>query len=240
MSKRTGKLNPAQVANRIRRKLGMPMAGEGSNALDLLPRQPVSTAFGYDRGGPIDRYFIEKFLQENTTKIFGRVLEIGDNSYTRQFGGASAIQSDVLHIDAQATDATIIGDLVNLQQVADNSFDCIILTQTLHLIYNYAAALNTCSRILKPGGCLLLTVPGISHIAQDEWGKLWQWSFTPNSVRQALADAFPDSLPAINRYGNVKLAAAFLYGYGLPEVSAEDLAYVDEHFPLVITAAILK
>ena len=202
--------------------------------------QPVSTQFGYDRGGPIDRYFIEGFLDDNKGCIKGRVLEIGDDAYTRQFGGDAVLQSDVLHIDPLNTQATITGDLTNLPQVPANSFDCIILTQTLHLVYNFQDALATCARILKPGGSLLLTVPGISHIAQDEWGKYWQWSFTPNSIHEALSGAFTGAAPIIKTFGNVKLAAAFLYGFGLPEIQKAELDYVDEHYPLIITASVTK
>lgn len=201
---------------------------------------PVSTQFGYDRGGPIDRYFIERFLGGSKGVIKGRVLEIGDDAYTRQFGGDAVMQCDVLHIDPLQPQATITGDLTNLPQVPANSFDCIILTQTLHLVFNFQDALTTCARILKPGGSLLLTVPGISHIAQDEWGKYWQWSFTPNSIREALSGAFTGAAPIINTFGNVKLAAAFLYGFGLPEIQKAELDYVDEHYPLIITVSVTK
>lgn len=201
---------------------------------------PVSTQFGYDRGGPIDRYFIERFLEASRGIIKGRVLEIGDNAYTRQFGGEAVSQSDVLHIDPLNAQATITGDLTSLPHVPSGSYDCIVLTQTLHLIYNFQDALATCSRILKPGGVLLLTVPGISHIAQDEWGKFWQWSFTLNSIQAALSDAFTGAAPIIKTFGNVKLAAAFLYGFGLPEIQKEELDYVDEHYPLIITVSVTK
>lgn len=226
---------------KLARKLfGISADKPSQGLLAAWPLQPVSTQFGYDRGGPIDRYFIEKFLQQNSHRISGNVLEVGDSTYTNQFGGAGVLVREVLHIDRDNKEATIIGDLTSLPQVAPNSIDCIILTQTLHLIYDYSAALQTCYRILKPGGCLLLTVPGISHIAQDEWGKFWQWSFTPNSIRQAMADSFPGSSLQVDVFGNVKLAAAFLYGYGLPELSPEDLAYTDPHYPLIITVAIIK
>ena len=53
---------------------------------DLARTTPISTNFGFDRGLPIDRYFIEKFLNGNNQDIRGRVLEIGDNDYTARFG----------------------------------------------------------------------------------------------------------------------------------------------------------
>jgi hypothetical protein len=46
---------------------------------DLRRLQPVSREFGYDRGLPIDRYYIERFLEAHRWDIYGRTLEIGDD-----------------------------------------------------------------------------------------------------------------------------------------------------------------
>ena len=54
---------------------------------DFNRTTPFSTNFGYERGGPVDRYYIENFLQKHASHIQGRVLEIGDNEYTLRFGG---------------------------------------------------------------------------------------------------------------------------------------------------------
>jgi hypothetical protein len=59
---------------------------------------PVSNVFGYDRGSPIDRYYIESFLSQHSDSIQGRVLEVGDDSYSRKFGGRKVSHQDVLHV----------------------------------------------------------------------------------------------------------------------------------------------
>jgi hypothetical protein len=101
------------------------------NKGDFNRTTPFSIRYGFDRGGPVDRYYIENFLQQNADSIQGRVLEIGDNEYTMRYGGKKVTQSDIFHVNAENPKATIIGDLSNAPQVPDNSFDCIILTQTL-------------------------------------------------------------------------------------------------------------
>lgn len=207
---------------------------------DLNRKTPFSREFGYDRGGPVDRYYIENFLRNESGSIRGRVLEIGDNSYTMEFGGANVTKSDVLHIHADNPKATIVGDLSNVPQIPDNSFDCIILTQTLHLIYDVKGALKTCERILKPGGVLLLTVPGISQIDHDEWNDIWLWSFTRASMRKLTAEVFPPSQVSINTHGNVFIATAFLYGMGVSEVSREQLDFMDPHYQVIITVKAVK
>src|SRR5690349_21130910 len=49
--------------------------------------EPVSRNFGFDRGLPIDRFYIEQFLAAEAGAIQGNVLEIEHDLYTRRFGG---------------------------------------------------------------------------------------------------------------------------------------------------------
>lgn len=210
------------------------------NLGDLNRTTPFNTVFGYNRGGPVDRYYIENFLQKQAGNIVGRTLEIADNEYTLRFGGSRVTQSEILHIDDKNPKATIIGDLSNAPHIENDSFDCIILTQTLHLIYSYKEALETCYRILKPGGTLLLTVPGISHVDQGGWKKYWLWSFTDNSISRMLSEIFPSKNVFVEPFGNVLVATAFLYGIGLPEIKKEQMDYNDPHYQVIICASAVK
>jgi glycosyltransferase involved in cell wall biosynthesis len=215
--------------------------GPGSVDWGSLNRtKPFSTEFGYDRGGPVDRYYIENFLEKNKARIKGRVLEIGDNEYTLRFGGSAVTKSDILHVDASNPQATFVGDLSDAPQLPDATFDCVVLTQTLHLIYDFKGAISTCFRILKPGGALLLTVPGITHIDQGEWKNIWLWAFTEASIKRLLGETFPAEGTTINTHGNVKVAAAFLYGLGLPEVEKAQMDVTDPHYQVIITASAIK
>ncbi len=207
---------------------------------DLARTEPFSTQFGYDRGGPVDRYYIERFLKKHADRITGWVMEVGDNGYTLRFGAGKVAHSDVLHIDHGAPSATIIGDLSDLPQVPGERFDCIILTQTLHLIYDYQAALRTCHRILKRGGALLLTTPGVSNIDWGRWGRTWYWSFTPASAERILGDVFGRDNVRVSAYGNVMAAAAFLYGLGVNEIGDSEKDIYDPHYPVIIAAEVTK
>jgi glycosyltransferase involved in cell wall biosynthesis len=207
---------------------------------DLDRTTPFSTEFGYDRGGPVDRYYIENFLEENKQLIHGNILEIGDNTYSMRFGETRVKKSDIMHIDSSNANATIVGDLTNLPQVPDNAYDCIVLTQTLHLIFDYTAAIKTCYRILKPGGTLLLTVPGISQIANDQWQDYWMWSFTQASVKKVLTGTFAAENITTKTHGNVLAATAFLYGLGAPELTEAKLKVNDPNYQVIITAVASK
>ena len=101
---------------------------------------PISRDFGYDRGQPVDRYYIEQFLASHAEDIRERVLEIGDNYYTYKLGGNRVTRSDVLHIKEGNPKATLITDLARADQLSAESFDCVILVQTLQFIYDFHAA----------------------------------------------------------------------------------------------------
>lgn len=210
------------------------------NSGDFNRQSPFSKDFGYDRGGPVDRYYIENFLAAEAAVIRGRVLEIGDNDYTIRFGGERILRSDILHINEHNPMATIIGDISNAPHIPDNCFDCIVLTQTLHLIYDFKEALHTCHRILKPGGTLLLTVPGITPIDHGQWKESWYWSFTDKAIGKLLAESFPHGKIGIKAFGNVFTAAAFLYGMGLQEVASARLKYHDPHFQVIVAGKATK
>jgi SAM-dependent methyltransferase len=203
--------------------------------------RPISPYWGTERGRPIDRYYIERFLAQKTADIQGRVLEIGDSSYTRAFGGEGVIRSDVLHVAEDRPQVTIIGDLTAAGHIPSDSFDCIILTQTLQAIYDVRAAIASVQRILKPGGVVLATVPGISKISRydmDRWG--YYWSFTTASARQLFAEIFPAANVQVEAYGNVLAAIAFLHGLAQEELRAAELDYTDPDFELLIAIRAVK
>lgn len=208
---------------------------------DFRRTTPFSTSFGVERGGAIDRYYIEKFLGENVDLIQGAVLEVKDKYYTTHFGKTHVTKSDVLDINANNQQATLIGDLNYPLDIPDERFDCIIFTQTLQYIFHLETALQSLYRILKPGGVLLLTVPGISQIGTEEHErKNYLWSFTGNSVQKLLSIAFPPEAFTIQTYGNVFTASAFLYGVGLSEVTMDELNTHDPYYQVVITAKAFK
>lgn len=217
----------------------VPLVGK-INTGDLERLTPFSTDFGFDRGGAIDRFYIEQFISNHSNCIHGTVLEIGDNEYTMKFGRSLVEKSDILHVDSSNSKATYVGDITNVPEIPSGNFDCIIFTQTLHLIYDFKSALKTCYRILKPGGCLLLTVPGITQVDRGPWKDYWLWSFTDTAIKRVMAETFNGSEVEVGTYGNVHVASAFLYGMGLPEVSTKSLRYNDPAYQVIITAKAIK
>ena len=197
--------------------------------------KPVSSNFGYDRGTPIDRYYIERFLLEHSVDIAGHVLEVGEDTYSRRFGRQRITKQDVLHYNLADEGVTIVGDLTQAGVLPESTFDCVVLTQVLQWVLDLEQAVERLYKALKPGGVLLMTVPGIGQIEQTEYHQKWLWSFTEDSVRALFGRRFDASALEIRTCGNVFAATACLQGLALEEVDQTKLDEADLIFPVVVT-----
>lgn len=239
------------MIQRLKRKVADPPAADnledppapGNLDLGSLRRlTPVSDIYGLDRGNPIDRYYGEGFLDLHAADVRGRVLEINDDRYSKQYGGDRVTKLDIIHPDDSNPQATIVADLADAPHIPDDSFDCMICTQTIMYIYDIQAALRTIHRILAPGGVVLVTVPGVSRICQPEdqiWGDWWR--FTTKSIWRLFEDAFghPDAV-TVETYGNVLTAAAQLYGIAAEELTREELDHRDPNFEVLLAVRAQK
>ena len=202
---------------------------------------PISCRFGFDRGQPIDRYYIEQFLAAYANAIRGCALEIGDDTYSRRFGGSRVTHQEILHLVPGQPGATIIADLAHAPEIPSSYFDCIILTQTIHYIFDLPAAVSTLFRILKPGGTLLVTVPGISQICRDQSDQESDcWRFTASSSTRLFSERFGRENVTVHTYGNVLASIAFLEGLASSDLTRDELDYRDPNYQLTIAVVARK
>jgi SAM-dependent methyltransferase len=203
---------------------------------------PISPIFGIDRGLPIERYYIEKFLGKHSDDIRGHCLELGDPYYIKKFGGDRVTKIDVLHYVEGNPLATIVADLTRADHIPADTFDCIIFTQTLQMIYDMKAGLRHLYRILKPNGVLLLTSHGITKIGRqlgrDDWGEYWH--ITTQSAAKLFEETFPDADVAVGSYGNVLTAICALHGIASDEIDKKELDYLDPDFEVIVTVRAVK
>jgi SAM-dependent methyltransferase len=202
---------------------------------------PIDPTYGFRWGQVIDRYYIESFLDRYAADIHGSVLEVATDFYTQRFGGNRVSRSEILHYTTDNVKATIVADLTDAGNIPSNSFDAIILTQTLQFIYDIRAAIKTLQRILKPGGVLLATCHGISQISpydMQRWGEYWR--FTSLSARKVFTEFFPEDCVAVQAYGNVLAATAFLHGLIAEELHRDELNYQDPNYEVVLGIHAIK
>jgi hypothetical protein len=201
----------------------------------LRVHEPVSTQFGLDRGRPVDRFYIERFLEQNKELIRGRVLEVQERTYTDWFGTAVE-QADVLHAGPGNPDATLVGDLTTGDGIPQSAYDCIILTQTLPFIYDVRAAVRGTRTALKPGGTILATVPGISQISREDmrdWGDWWR--FTSASAKRLFEEEYGAENVETEVHGNLVAACALLYGLAQEELTRAELERRQADYEVIVT-----
>lgn len=206
---------------------------------NLRKMEPISRLFGFDRGTPIDRVYIENFLYKNSNLITGTVCEIADNTYSRKFGH-NVSTYEVLHVNSD-NKATIIGDLTQVSSLPENHVDCFICTQTLNFVYDFKAAIHGIYHMLKPGGTALITVAGLCQISRydmDRWGDYWR--FTDLSIHKAFEEVFSGHNVEVASYGNVLTATALLQGISSEELTAEELQHKDQDYQIIITIKATK
>ena len=199
---------------------------------------PVDANFGWGRGSPIDRYYIDAFLSRNADQVRGCVLEFGDDRYSRRFGGNRVVQANVMSLEATNANATIVGDLQNVDALPEAKYDCIILTQVLQLIFDPRAAIETLYRALRPGGVLLATMPGLAPMMIQNIPL--HWAVTAPTLSSLLETHFGKNSVSVESHGNVFVAAAFLYGIAVEELYASELNANDARYPVIVAARAIR
>jgi SAM-dependent methyltransferase len=196
---------------------------------------PVSRHVGFDRGQPIDRWYIERFLAAHSDDVRGRVLEFGDDTYAKRYG-RQLERVDIADVDTDNDRAAFVADLNDPDALPAETYDCIVCTQVLLLVWDLPTAVDTLHRALRPGGVLLVTMPGIARVCRDDTG-LWAdyWRLTAASARRLFGTTFEAQSVEVASHGNVLAAVAQLHGIAATELDDDELATHDPDYEVVVT-----
>jgi SAM-dependent methyltransferase len=208
------------------------------NPITGLPLEPLSDQYGFDRGTPLDRRYIEAFLLERRGAIRGSVLEVQDNTYTTSIGGDRVSGSAVVDIDGSNQRATLIADLEQPGSLPAGTYDCIILTQTLHLLRRPGTCLENCYRALRPGGTLLATAPSVSRVSPTYPDRDY-WRFTPAGIAELFARNWEGD-SSVHGLGNLRSCVGFLLGEVVEDLDDTILDHHDPRFPLTVAVEAQK
>lgn len=201
--------------------------------------EPVSRVFGLDRGTPIDRYYIENYLEEVSHEIIdsgvkpNNIIEVGADSYSKKY--FSSTRNEEIHFDI--LDYTKGMDLTETDTLPKEKYDVFVCTQTFNFIYDVKKAIEGAHYLLKPGGYLLATVAGtitpISRFDMDRWGHYW--GFTELSIKKLLEDKFESENIKVSPFGNALSATAFVQGVSVEDLDEKNMLDVqDKDYPIVI------
>jgi SAM-dependent methyltransferase len=204
----------------------------------LRQLKPLSNCHGWDRGLPVDRHYIEGFLQARGRFVHGDVLEVRSATYTRRFG-SDLDRVEVVDIDPHNREATLTVDLCVEGSLPANSFDCVIITQTLHFLPAPRQALKNMWDSLRPGGTILMTVPSLNR-ADSEAPESDYWRFTPVGLQRLLEETCPTARIEVEGHGNMLVSIATLLGLAVEELDGYELQAEDSDFPVIACGCVHK
>jgi SAM-dependent methyltransferase len=224
----------------------MPHLSKLRNALRRLRRPvffgtlrrttPLSSCWGCERGTPVGRYYIEKFLADHRSDITGCVLEVQDPGYTQRFG-TGVRKVEILDIDRSNPRATIYADLASCPAIADSTFDCLVITQVFQAIWDIRSAVAECYRILRPGGVLLATIGCVCMIDGDA---LDYWHLTPSAFNQVAGEVFGTKNVEVHGYGNALAAISSVMGISSEELTPDEINDCDARFAVITAVRAVK
>lgn len=210
------------------------------NIISNMPTVPASKAFGTERGKPIDRYYIEKFLDDNKQSIRGETLEIAETTYSLKYGEDRIKHAYMLHVNGWGDNA-IKGNLETGEGLEECRYDTLVITQTLMFTYDLRSVAENIYKTLRHGGTAFVTVAGISQISRydaDRWGSYY--SFHEDALYRLFEPLFGQENVSVKSYGNVKTAIAMLYGLCCEDLVESDYVIYDEDYPVIIGAVLHK
>jgi hypothetical protein len=200
---------------------------------------PLSRQWGYDRGTPIDRYYIQQFLQQHCQDIRGQVLEVGNRTYTDRYG-VDVEHCDVLDNNPANPQATLLLDLESANALPSSKYDCLVLTQVLQFVFHLRPCLDQLYRSLRPGGVMLATIPCVSRLDLSYGAEKDYWRFTAAVCKLLFGEVFGPDQVSVYPYGNCLVSMAFLAGVALEELSSHVLGFQDETFQFLIAVKAVK
>ena len=202
-------------------------------ALHALGVLPFSRKFGLERGSPVGRYYVERFLRKNAEFVTGPCLEFGDARYRALFPGAGEYHViDVVRRPA----VDFVADIHDPVGVPRDYFKSIICTQVLEHLAHPEKAAAAIFDLLAPGGVLLLTVPFINPVHYDPADFR---RYTPEGVTLLLLDAGFD-VEQVDFGGNSLVGTGSLLGMVQEDFSTSELELKDPVYPYNVLARARK
>lgn len=198
---------------------------------NLRRTRPFSEYFGFERGTPVDRFYLDRFLSRERAAIRGDVLEVQVGSATRRYGSDVA-KAHTVDIRPDYS-PTYLCDLARSASVIpSDAYDCFLLPNTLSFLRDLEGCLRQALRIVRPGGTILATASGIGPLTADVPD---YWRLSADGWREVAARVWPGCEIQVVSYGNALAAVAAVLGLAHEELSPRELDVADPRYPVLVS-----
>jgi hypothetical protein len=211
---------------------GLPIPRWGN----LRRTQPFSSQFGFERGTPLDRYYLHRFLERERTRITGDCLEIQSPGYTKLYGQRLGA-TDAVDINGDHH-PTYVCDLAASEGVIPSGrYDCFLLPNTLCVLRDLDGCLRQAWRVVKPGGTILASTAAFVPLTPDYPD---YWHLSADGWREVTARCWPGAEVQVEGWGNCLAAVAAMLGLAHQELTDAELDVHDPRYPVLVTIRATK
>ena len=201
---------------------------------DLRRRFPLCNLFGFTRGTPIDRYYLDKFISEIRPQVAGTVLEVGGVLQNRElYQFSKATEYHTLDIAANPG-VTSVGDVHDPATFKPESLDAVVIFNVLEHCHNPWVVVQNIYIWLKVGGkcfCMVPSAQRLHDIPGDYWRPL------PDGMQQLFQDYRQKKLYV---YGNPLTVVANFMGISAEELSSDELDDFHPDYPVITCIVAMK
>lgn len=198
---------------------------------NLRRTRPFSASYGFERGTPIDRFYLHRFLTAQRALITGDVLEVQVNSTTERYG-THVRRADTFDIVADFAPTYLVDFTTSPNAVPSGAYDCVLLPNALPHFRDLDGGLRSAHRVLRPGGVMLASAGGMTPLTGDVPD---YWRFSPEGWRERLRAVWPGAEIRVEGHGNCLAAVAAQLGLAVEELTDAELGVYDPRFPVLIT-----
>lgn len=152
------------------------------------------------------------WLRDHCKDIEGDILSIGSGNDDDREGGHyrdyfPRASSYTTSEPFREFNCDLLLDVRNMPEIKDETYDGIYCSGVLEHVDDFHAGLNEMTRILKPGGFLMLGLPFRQQIHMEPYDF---WRFTEHGIRFMLKDAYEIlEMTGIDARGNNAFPASY-------------------------------
>ena len=177
----------------------------------------------------IIRKKFEKYIENIFTNPSDKILDIGSgkNPYYHRLMKGHIVRFDIRNFSK----TNVVGD-ADLLPFKDNSFDKIIIVNSLYYCSNPFNVIENIGRILKKEGTIVIITPFLYPIHDAPYDK---YRFTEFGIMQLLKNSF--IIKVINPIGGIfNLPAIFFHSLikGIPLVSPQGMRRIASFFSIIV------